>query len=44
VALVVSLVGVVRRQNRAAAISGLVISAVTMFMLFGYPVLRSLCK
>ncbi len=43
-ALVISLIGVVRRQNRAAAIAGLVLSGVTMFMLFGYPVLRSLCK
>jgi hypothetical protein len=44
VALVVSLIGLVRRQSRAAAIAGLVLSGLTMFMLFGYPVLMSFCR
>jgi hypothetical protein len=44
VALVISVIAVVRRRNRAAAVAGLALSGLTIFLLFGYPVLMQLCK
>lgn len=43
-AAIVSVIGIVKRQNRAAAIAGLVVSVLTMLLIFGYPLLRSICK
>jgi hypothetical protein len=44
VALIVSVVALVRGHNRAAAIVGLVLSGLTVLLLFGYPLLVALCR
>jgi len=44
VALLVSLIALIRGQDRAAAVAGLVLSGLSMAFLFGLPLLVSLCR
>ncbi len=44
IAFIVSLIGLVRGQNRTVAIVGMVISGLCALFFFGMPLLSMLCK
>ena len=44
VAFILSLIGLVRGQNRTAAIVGMVVSGLCALFFFGMPLLSLLCK
>ena len=43
-ALILSVIGLMRGQDRAAAIVGLVLSGVSLLFFFGFPLLLVLCR
>ena len=44
VALICSLIGLVRRQSRAAAVMGIGLSGLCLLLFFGLPLLSLLCR
>jgi hypothetical protein len=43
-AFIFGVIGLVQRQNRAAAISGMVLSGLCMMVFFAFPLLMMICK
>jgi hypothetical protein len=44
VAFLISLIGLIRGTERAAAVAGLVLSGLSLVLLFGLPLMMSLCR